>query len=360
MHLSGGEASHPTASALDGPIESLRRWPASRLLYVFFSLIVAAYVLGLDRTFVVDQQNYIENFADSASMAWLRDLTEGDSLRALITALFSEELLWRVWTTVTATLLSPVPAILLTVCTSNLLVIVAAGRLERAALAMGLWLVLPVGFAVIGLEQIRQGFAFSIVLFFTLRLRKPVVGTLVAATIHTTFLVALIFVVIWRLLRKRHLVAFAAAVLVAFSGAYLGSVLFDLFGGRRLAEYSVSEGATSVNYVFGCLICLLPSVYWLLTADLSQEDADERVLSACALMHIGTTVFTIFSFFIFPLGAGRVGYLNFLMLIPMLPALLTRRAGMVPSGVFACVLLSLLYFVGKAYTEGTYDVYFQM
>jgi hypothetical protein len=130
-----------------------------------------------------------------------------------------------------------------------------------------------------------------------------------------------------------------------------------MFGGRRLATYSVNEGATSINYVFGGLLCILPSIYWLFTSRPEDRGGQSGALADLALIHVGTTAFTLFSFFIFPLGAGRVGYLSQLLLIPILPSVIHRRSGGVALGLSSLLLLYVLYLIGKACTDGTFDIF---
>jgi len=324
-------------------------------------LVLLVYILGMDRSLLTDQQNYLDNFSESASLEWLRSVFEDESLlTGLITQVFSEELLWRLWATVVGLLVTPPTAVLVTICVLNLLVVASVSRLPGPVLGLALWIVLPVGLAVTGLIQLRQGFAFAVLLFFAVRLNKPVLGSLLAAMIHTTFALAFVFAVIGWALRSKPLVSVGVSLLVALALSASGALLFALFGGRRLETYSVDEGATSIFYVFGGLLCILPSLFWMLTKSAPERaDPNTATLSWLALIHIGSTAFTLFSFFIFPLGAGRVGYLSQLMLIPILPALRPRREGGLALGLFSLLLLYVVYLAGKSYGEGIYDLFFR-
>jgi hypothetical protein len=328
--------------------------PASHLLFGLLAVLVTCYAIFTDRTHFIDQQNYVDSFAESATLEWLTSLFSHESiLEGLVTQIFSEELLWRVWATALGSLFDPVVAVLVTVLILNLLIIATAWRLPMPSLALALWVALPVGFAVTGLLQLRQGFAFAVMLFFALQLRRPVLGALVAGMLHTTFALAFFFTLIGWLFRSRWRLALLAGLLTAFTGAYLGAMLFEIFGGRRILVYSVQEGATSINYVLGGLICILPSLHLLLTTNARADSTESRTLSNLALVHVGVTAFTIFSFFMFPMGAGRVGYLTQLLLIPILPSL--RKQG-IAAVLFALLVLYLFYLVGKSYVDGTYDV----
>ena len=333
--------------------------PVSDLVFALSAFMVVALSTAIDRTFLIDQSNYVDNFAAAARLEWLDTLVQSDSLaQGLVVELFSEELLWRVWTSVLGFMFEPTTAVQMTVCVLSALMIAATWRLPGHSLALALWMILPVGFAVTGLLQLRQGFAFAVMLYFAATQRRPVLGTFIAGMIHTTFAVAFIFAFVALVLQRHRLMALCLALLGAFVGAYIGGLLFETFGGRRLLTYSVAEGATSINYVYMGVLCILPSIYWLLTRHGSQESDYARMISILAVVHVGATAFTLFSFFLFPLGAGRIGYLTQLLLIPILPALYRRRTEVLALGTVGLVMLCLVYLTAKSYIDGTYQVYF--
>jgi len=335
--------------------------PAVLLAWALLAAIMLAYALGIDRTFLIDQPNYLDNFANAPRLDWLDDLKLGDApLQNLIVGIFSEEVLWQVWATVLGTIFSPPLAVLVTVGILNGLVALAVEPLENPALALFIWLLLPVGFAVTGLLQLRQGFAFAVMLYLAVRMNRPVLGTLLAAMLHTTFALALPFVIIGQLLRRMPLLALIFTIVLAGATAYLGGMLFEAFGGRRLQIYDVNQGETnSILYVFGALLCMLPSLHRLLfEQDRGVETANTYTLAGLATAHVGIVVFTAVCYFVFPLGAGRVGYLIMLLLIPILPTM-RRRDSLSGALIFALLLLYLVYLTTKTYTEGTYDIFFR-
>jgi hypothetical protein len=333
-------------------------WPVTRPLFFLFGFLVFVYVAGIDRSYLVDQANYLDNFSLARTTPWPLARAEQQSLlQFLITQAVSEEILWSAWTAVLGGILNPATAVLVTVFILNALIVASAWRTASPESALLLWILLPVGFAVTGSIQIRQGFALAVMLVLALGPRRPTLGAAVAAMLHTTFALALVFAAIGRLFKSKERTAFALTVLVAFLGAYLGAILFEIFGGRRLLTYVLDEGATSINYVFTGLLMILPSVYWIFRD--RRADDDERIaqsISQLALIHIGVTAFTLFSFFFFPLGAGRPGYITQLLLIPILPAVAARR-GVLPKAIFGLLLVYLLYLVGKSYLEGSYELY---
>jgi hypothetical protein len=319
---------------------------------------MAVYALGTDRTFLIDQPNYLDNFANAPALEWLSALSPKDSpVSGLIIGVFSEEVLWQTWATVLGLVFTPATAVLVTVCVLNLLVALAVRDLPNPALALLVWLLLPVGFAVTGLLQLRQGFAFAVMLYVSLRMNRPVLATLLAAMIHTTFALALPFAFIAWFFGRQQLVALFLSVVIAAAAAYLGGMLFEAFGGRRLAIYDVNEAETnSVLYVFGGLLCSLPSLHRLLFGGPPQESpATSHALASVAVIHVAVIAFTAVSFFVFPLGAGRVGYLTMLLLIPILPTM-RRRDSLTGAVVFSLLLVYLVYLTAKTYLEGTYNI----
>lgn len=329
------------------------------LLFATVSLFMMVFALALNRTYLMDQINYLRTFADAPTLDWLSTLTEGGSaLRDTIIGLFSEEFLWNIWTTVWGFLLEPSAAVLLLVGLLNMLIVLSAWNLPNRTLGVLLWIAIPVGFADIGLLQLRQGFAFAVALFVAIRYRRAILGMLLAAMIHTTFAVALVFAIVARFFRKRPFAALIVSSFIAFAGAYAGRLLFDVFGGRRLLVYSVSQGATSLNYVFGGLVAIVPSIYWLMTSPrIGEEGESESVISVLAVVHFGCTVFTIFSFFLFPIGTGRIGYMTQLLLIPILSSLKSRPNRAFNFGIMSFMLVYVVYLIGSGYSTGAYRVF---
>ncbi len=338
--------------------------PAALLGWSALVIVLLAYGLGLDRTFFIDQPNYLENFSRAVNLDWVHMIFSGDSvLKSLVIGVFSEELLWQVWEQLLGTILSPPAAVYVTVCAISLLVAYGVARLPDPVLPLVIWILLPVGFATTGLLQIRQGFAFAVLLYVSLRLKRPVLGSLFAAMIHATFVLPLAFAAIAWLCGRRRLLALLLAVVFALGTAYLGGLLFEVFGGRRLTTYSVDEAqSNSILYVFGALLCSLPSLHRLLMGQGVSEArltpaALDLTLGNLAVLHLGVIAFVVFSYFMFPLGAGRVGYLVMLMLIPLLPTM-HRRDSISGTLVYALLLVYLVYLTIKTYLEGTYNIFF--
>jgi hypothetical protein len=327
--------------------------PVTRSLFWLCAVLMLVWVAGIDRTFMRDQDAYLDYFAEALRGGWSEDLfAPGRGIFALVVSVFSDELVWRLWTVLLSLSFEPAPAVFATVLALNLLIVLACARLANPLIALTLWALLPVGLAVIGVMQIRQGLGLAVMLFACLGLRRPVLGTLVAASVHTTFVVAFVFVAIWATMRNRARLALAFCAAAGVGGAVLGAVIFDMFGGRRLEDYSVSEGASSLNFVIAALVCALPSVERVLFAPATALDSGGRMLDAIAVTHVGITAFVCSAFFVFPIGTGRIGYMSLLLLIPMLGA--TRLSRPTELAAVLVASISVAYLIARAWTDGIF------
>ena len=330
-----------------------------------WGLLTAAiliFCIGIDRTFLVDQGNYLQYFYAAPTLEWIKNLDPRSTPpMGIVIYLVSGEAVWQVWATLLGWILSPATAVVVTVCLLNLLLALAVLRLPDPVLPLLIWIIVPVGLAVTGLLQVRQGFALAVMLYAALRLNRPVAGTLVATLIHTTFAITLPFALVAWLCGRRQTLALMLTILLAVAAAYAGGVLFEAFGGRRLATYAVGETeATSILYVFGALLCSAPSLHRLFAGYPSAEmTVKGRTLALLAIMHLGVIAFSVASFFVFPLGAGRAGYFITLLLIPLLPTI-RWRGSVSGSVIFAVMVLFLVYLLVRTSLDdaGIYDIYF--
>lgn len=320
--------------------------------YFLVSILVVAYPLGVERHLLLDQQDYLEYFRIGPSMDWLQGYFDADIWWRMAVNFIADEILWRMWTLVVGGVLSPDAAIQFTVFMMNLLLVLAFWHLRHNILALALWVVSPVALVVVGLIQIRQGFAFAVFVYGALALRRPVISGLVAALVHTTFAVPLFFAgVAWICGARRWLVLVLAPVL-ALLLALSGRLLFELLGGRRLQIYSATEGADSINYVLMALIFVVPSAVVLF------QGRARREIQLLAASHWGTVSFTIASFFVFPLGTSRVGYFIHLLMIPVLCSLRINPLSL--AAIFGPVVLAMSYLAGKSFSSGEYAHLFWM
>ncbi|HKS58448.1 MAG TPA: EpsG family protein [Steroidobacteraceae bacterium] len=331
---------------------ALVRLPLSTVAYVVLALAIIGFALAVDRSDLLDQNEYVDYFIIGPTFDWL-DIFDADSLLQGAIGLFADEFLWRMWTAVVGAIMEPTTAVLLTIATLNVLMALAFARLRQPVFALLLWAFLPVGLAVTGLVQLRQGFALSIFFCLALRWRRPLLGLIIAAAVHTTIVVPLGCYGVVRVLRLKPVPGAVVCAALATSVALVAGALFEAFGGRRLLIYAPDEGATSIFFAVGSAIMLAPSIWWLLEKPQADEDPAHRAaIDSCALAHIGTTVFVIVCFFVFPLGTSRMAYFTQLLLIPVLCSL--RLSG--PSFTFAIAPASLAlgYWIVKAVITGEF------
>ena len=329
---------------------------ATRALFLMFGALVALAALTIDRNNLIDQQNYVDYFSEGPTWSWLGQFANVDGgWPATIARLFTEEFLWRLWTAVIGAWLAPTSAVLLTVMLLNVFMVLACARLANANIALLIWLTLPVGFVVTGIIQIRQGMALAVFLLVSLRLSTPVVGALLASLIHTTFLPILLFACVAAVLRRHRLLAAGATAALGIAGAEAGSAIFAAFGGRRLSIVSVDEGASSINYVLVALLCVLPSLERCIFRPTTAHDGTYAlVIDQLAALHVGLVAFTALSFFIFPVGTSRIGYMITLLLIPILGSVSADRSSAVLAAVAAW--LTVGYLVAKFAVDGQFKI----
>ena len=86
--------------------------PAALLGWAVLVIVLLAYGLGLDRSFFIDQSNYLDNFSRAPTLEWLDAIFSGSSLlTSIVVGVFSEEVLWQIWATLLGTILSPSAAV---------------------------------------------------------------------------------------------------------------------------------------------------------------------------------------------------------------------------------------------------------
>lgn len=333
---------------------ALARLPLSAVAYVALAAAIIGFALSVDRSDLLDQNEYVDYFIIGPTLDWLEIFAlDSQSLLQGAIGIFADEFLWRTWTAAVGSLMEPTTAVLATILTLNVLMALAFARLRQPPFALLLWAFLPVGLAVTGLVQLRQGFALSIFFCIALRWKRPLLGLMVAAAVHTTFVVPLGCYAAVRVLRLGRIRGAVLSAALATAVALVAGAIFEAFGGRRLLIYAPDEGATSIFFVLGSAVLLSPSLWWLMEKPRGDEPAAQhQAVDACALSHIGTTMFVIVCFFVFPLGTSRIAYFTQLLVIPVLCSL--RLSG--PSFTFAIgpASLALGYWIGKAVATGEF------
>jgi hypothetical protein len=282
-----------------------------------------------DRSLLFDNQNYVAYFT-TTDWGWVTSLWDNSAspLEFIIRAT-TEELGWRLWVIfVNLFGLDPDSGVRITVLAINLLVILSISSLRRPFIALALWIIIPAGLGTIGAVQIRQGLAFSVALYFALQFRRPLLGAMIASSIHTTFAILTLLFVISRLLSRKKYLSMAAVCLVAVGLAFLSSFLFDHFGGRRIEEYAGEVSATNhtINFVI-VLLMFTPIPLMVVIQRIDQEaENKQRAIAELAKVHLGLITYLIVCYFIFPFGTARISYYAPLLLIALTSEVKLRNA----------------------------------
>ena len=296
------------------------RFPLDHACFLVLSLFAIGYPLILDRYGMIDNSNYLQYFQEATIDSWLRLMELATSPLQAVTLLFTEEILWRAWTTVVGYFVEPMGAVYLTVSIVNLVLAAAFVRFRYRTLAMLLWLLLPFGFAVIGTYQIRQGLAFAIWMYVGLRHRRMLLATVIAAFVHTTFLVVVPLAAIAVLRRCSAMMRILLSVFFSLGTALAGQMLFEQFGGRRIAVYADESFDLSYNFLLMLLLFLIFPLLavWSKSRVFELTPTDEQAFEHYLVTYIGMTLFLVICFFLFPMGNARLPYVAVLGLIPLL------------------------------------------
>lgn len=325
-------------------------WDQFAFWIISFALLIV--VGSINRSGLLDHENYLNYFHDT-DLNWFINFFESQqNYIALSISFFTEEFLWRIWALTLGFFFSEDQAVLITVLFLNFLVILALSKISNPLFGILLWIFLPPALATIGTFQIRQGFAFSVMLYMVLVARRPFMGYAIAASIHTTFIIVLVYAFVLKIsklkISKSSNIIILVYFLLSLFLALAGNNLFYDYGGRRAEQYSVQQGSDNINYVFGALICLAPSFLHI------KKFNNELMLSVeLAVVHIGCIFFIIMSWFFFPLGTSRNGYFAFLFLIVILPEL--RKSGHLTWYVWLLTLVYLGYSILNNYLDGGFN-----
>jgi hypothetical protein len=299
---------------------ALLRWfYARQALWYLLACVCILYPLSLDRQGMIDNDNYVDYFVNGPDLEWLAVFTQADSWLELVFRLSTDEILWLLWTTLAGSLMPPEMAVYATVVALNSLFVLAVRDYRNRSLALALWLLIPVGFAVIGTYQIRQGLAFALWLYLGVRRERLVLASVLAALVHTTFGVVAILSF---LATRRSWTSITRLVIMGATSvglALAGQIVFETYGGRRVETYLLDEATLTTNFLIGLIILLVYPLSLSLRGDrrLGFNVGGRRFLHDYVLLYVGIMFFLVVSFFLFPLGNYRLPYIAWLGLIPI-------------------------------------------
>jgi len=315
-----------------------------QIVYVLCCFAVFFWVISLNRNLIYDNQNYINYFEGHNVRSFLENFHFTSSWLYKILSLFSGEYLWLVYTDLLSYFLLPAQCILFTVFLMQLLLFTSFYKLKWPLIALLLWVLLPAGLATIGVAQIRQGFAFSIFLFFAIIFDRPLLGAVIAAMFHTTFFIVLVLIGCFLVFKKRKRLFVSSVILVSIVASIFGNAHFHEIAGRRSFEYTIDEGANKINFVIGVILFMIPTVVTMYFK--KKEDA-------ILLVHLGICIWLIIAFVFFPLGTSRIGYYETLFMIPLLADVWIISYEML---LYFCLVLTpiLMYQILQAWDLGAY------
>ncbi|MPW17409.1 hypothetical protein GCT13_10805 [Paraburkholderia sp. CNPSo 3157] len=338
-----------------GRVVYIRRYWLTPTAWIF-ALLAATMLLILwysDRTSTLsDQDNYLEYFRQT-NWDWLvTSFHRRSSIIDFAVDLFTDEFGWRAWIIfINGFGLSAELGVRITVVVSNALLVYSFSRLRRPLLGLILWLIIPVAFATL-VFQIRQGFAFSVFVFLAVMLRRPLLGALIASSVHTTFAVPAIILIAVRLFEDRQMVALFAGSMAGVVVAAAGQTLFRHFGSYRIDVYAGYQDNFSIRLLGLVTIYVLAPVMVLCSQPRQKNNPLDVAIENMSIMTIGLIVYLAVAYFVFPFGKDRVWYYVPLMLCILVPQIKFRNAAMIwmTAGVLGLVATDAI----KNYFEGTY------
>jgi EpsG family len=323
--------------------------------FVLLSTFVLYYLATTERPPTLpDQLPYLAYFKFT-DWQWVVDYYhQSKSGLDMAVGVVTDELGWRAWIILVNSFgVTPEVGVRVTVVIINALVFYSLSRLSRPLLGLVLWLVIPAALAIVGLFQIRQGFAFAIAMLFAINFKRPVLGVLIASSIHTTFAAPAILLIVARLSGPRQKIALPAVSLAGILLASMGSVLFQDYGGRRIGDYAGYQADFSARLLVLMITYGIASAM-VLSMVKPGENSRHQLLRELATMHIGLIVYLVAAFVIFPFGKDRVFYYVSLLL-PYFAQVIRVRT---PASLW--LLMVLLVTVGAevilAHEKGAYDV----
>ena len=277
----------------------------SKATFFILSTLILFWVLTLDRSLIYDNANYLKYFSGDQLTHFFNQFDKF-SVSNKFYYLFSEEYLWLLYADFVSLFFSPSNGVVFTVFLLNFLLIVSFYKLKRPLLALLFWTIIPMGLAVCGVAQIRQGLAFSVFTFLLIYFNRPLFSAVVASMIHTTFCIPLVFIFVYKIFKnKKFLLLSLICLIVVFGIIFINQFFLDI-GGRRALTYVIDDGASSINFVISLSLFLIPTLYCLYF---------KKKWDIILVTHFGLFVWLFLAFFLFPLGTSRVSYYSYLFLI---------------------------------------------
>lgn len=276
-----------------------------KIIFFVLSSLILFWILTLDRTLIYDNDNYLKYFSGNQLSLFFNQFNSLSASNKFY-FLFSEEYLWLLYADFVSFFFSPGSGLLFTVFLINILLLLSFYKLKRPIISLLFWAILPMGLAVCGVAQIRQGLAFAIFTFMYIYFNRPLLGAAIASMVHTTFCVPLLFIFIYSIFKNKKLLLLALVFLVAVALITFINYFFLEIGGRRALTYTGDMGIPSINSIIALFIFFIPTVSYLYF----QKKCDVIFVT-----YYGLFIWILFSFFLFPMATIRIYYYNYLFLI---------------------------------------------
>lgn len=264
-------------------------------------LFIAVLISTRDLYLAADDYNYLNHFYNAR-------IIESDN----ILLYFIEEPLWRLWTIFTTLFLNPENAFKFTLFLSSSLFLFSVSRVnDFLFFLVAMVFVFHPDFATqMYFNQMRQGFALSLFLFLAVYCRRPILGSILASLIHTSFIFPLAIIILVNKVKPiKYIILYS---LVAIAVLYLSIGLLESFDlGRRTNTYEF-EGKFLINYYIFIFVGYAPILMLIAFYGNKKGHGFWFKLSLSAF-------FVFVGFTLFYYAAGRIMYyLSVFMLLMIL------------------------------------------
>jgi hypothetical protein len=302
------------------------------------------FVLSIDRTYLLDNNNYISYFSNRNLLPdFFQQISDAKSLTQAMALFFSEEFLWRIYTQTISSVMSPELSIYFTVLLLNSIIVYSCSKFEYRFFGLLLWILLPMGIMTMGLFQIRQGLGFSLLMLFFARRWNLTIGAVIAAMVHTTFIIPLVIFLFLslRIFRSKPLLFVLIFSIFCYVVTTVLPTTLDDFGGRRSVAYTADQGPVLFNTIIAALLTALPSIIVVFDKEIQVTKSVMKI----SMMNIGIFIWLVFCFYFFPLGTFRVGYFSTIFSIfPILVfGLYLWRKHPIPMSAYASGIIFIIY-----------------
>lgn len=278
------------------------------LVYFTICTFILAWIANLKIENFTDYFSYYNNFTGNQLAYFYSKNLYSYNLFIKTLNLFTNEILWAVYTDTLSLVFTPSQCIFFTTLGLNLLIFYSIKKLNHPFLALLLWIALPYALTTVGLYQIRQGLAFAIFLYISLRWSKPIPAAIIASLIHTTFMPPLCFLVLHKFLRNNKAILVLSILAFCFLAQLIARDQFYIIAGRRAESYYVDQNNLTELYLIIPWIVSMPNFvyFW-----------KKKVWAPISVAHFSILVWLTLAFFLFPLSTSRISYYLWLFIIPL-------------------------------------------